>query len=206
METTGGMTAGDETGSGQESSGALGATREQLGERAELVKHEVGEQAGRLKEQAGTRLRGEVDRRSTQAGEQAGQVAEALRSSAQQMRERGQEQPARLVDGLAGRADGVATYLRDSDGERILGDVEDYARRHPWLVGAAAMVGGFLASRFVKASADRRAGEHGATGTPGAPGSGDAADATWQQPSTGWASAEAGGPGPLAGVAGEPGA
>lgn len=194
METTGGSTAGSGTG-GQESQGTLG-------EKAALARQQVGEQAGQVKQQAGTRLRGEVDRRSTQAGEQAGQVAEALRSSAQQMRDRGQEQPARLVEGIAGRTDGLATYLRDSDGERILGDVEEYARRHPWLVGAAAMVGGFLASRFVKASAERRADELGSQSPYGGAG---ASARTWQQPSTDWSSAEAGGSGPLAGVAGEPG-
>ncbi|MEZ5098210.1 MAG: hypothetical protein R3C15_00015 [Thermoleophilia bacterium] len=195
METTGEFTSGGQAGSGQESQGALGSAREQAGEKAALARQQVGEQAGRVKEQAGSRLRSEVDRRSTQAGEQAGQVADALRTSAQQMRDRGQEQPARLVEGLAGRTDGIASYLRDSDGERILGDAEDYARRHPWLVGAAAMVGGFAASRLVKASAQRRADERG-------PVRGQAPRAA----STGWSSAEAGGSGPLAGVAGDPGA
>ena len=38
---------------------------------------------------------------------------------------------------------------------QMLGDVEDFARRRPWLTGAIGVAVGFIAARFVNANADR---------------------------------------------------
>jgi hypothetical protein len=50
----------------------------------------------------------------------------------------------------------VGDYLKDASGDRILRDVEDFARRQPMLVTAAGLALGFAASRFLKASSSRR--------------------------------------------------
>lgn len=117
---------------------------------------QVQQKAGELKSQAGERLREQVDERSSQAGEQVGAVSQALRSSGEQLRDEGHDTPAKLIDGAAQRVDRVGSYLRDSNSDRILSDVESWARSRPWVAAAAGALVGFAASRFLKASSSRR--------------------------------------------------
>ena len=117
---------------------------------------QVQEKAGELKSQAGDRLRKQVDERSTQAGEQVSALSQALRSSTEQLRSEGHETPAKLIDGTADRVERLGSYLRDSDSNRILGDVEGWVRSRPWIAAAAGVAVGFVASRFLKASSSRR--------------------------------------------------
>ena len=106
--------------------------------------------------QARSRLRDQIDQRSTQAGEQVQSTAQDVRSMAEQLRGQGKDAPARVAEQVADRAESFGSYLRDADGERLLGDVEDVARRQPWLVAAGGLALGFAASRFLKASSSRR--------------------------------------------------
>jgi hypothetical protein len=106
--------------------------------------------------QARGRLRGQVDQRSTQAGDQVQSAAQDVRKVAEQLRGQGKETPARVAEQVADRAESFSSYLRDADGERLLGDVEAFARRQPWLVAAGGLALGFAASRFLKASSSRR--------------------------------------------------
>jgi hypothetical protein len=108
----------------------------------------VGQARGRLGEQ--------VDQRSTEAGERIAGTASDVRSIAQELRGQGNEAPARLAEQVAGQAERVGAYLRDASGDRILRDVEDFARRQPMLVTAAGLALGFAGSRFLKASSSRR--------------------------------------------------
>jgi hypothetical protein len=126
--------------------------KEQVAEKAEVAKDKTSQAA----QQARGRLRGQVDQRSTQAGQRlAGSAADA-RSVAEELRRQGKDTPARLVEQAAGQADRAAAYLQQASGERILRDVEDFARRKPWAVAAGGLVVGFAASRFLKASSSRR--------------------------------------------------
>ena len=72
------------------------------------------------------------------------------------MIEEGKEAPARAVQQAAQKIEDLGGYLRSADADRILGDVERFARRRPWLTATTGVVAGFLASRFVKASSERR--------------------------------------------------
>ncbi|HET8787607.1 MAG TPA: hypothetical protein VFO47_02520, partial [Actinomycetes bacterium] len=63
---------------------------------------------------------------------------------------------ANLAEQVASQADRVGDYLKAASGDRILRDVEDFARRQPMLVAAGALALGFAASRFLKASSGRR--------------------------------------------------
>ena len=74
----------------------------------------------------------------------------------EQLREQGKEKPARLAEQAADRAERLGSYLKESDAERILGDVEDFARQRPWAVIAGGIAVGFAASRFLKASSTER--------------------------------------------------
>jgi len=85
-----------------------------------------------------------------------GGFASDVRSVGQQLREQGKDQPAKLADQAADRAERLGNYLTGSDADRILGDVEDFGRRQPWAIIAGGVALGFAASRFLKASSSRR--------------------------------------------------
>jgi hypothetical protein len=101
------------------------------------------------------RVKEQVAEQAEVAQERAGSAADA-RSVAEELRLKGKDTPARLVEQAAGQADRAAAYLQQASGERILGDVEDFARSKPWAVAAGGLVVGFAASRFLKASSSRR--------------------------------------------------
>jgi hypothetical protein len=106
--------------------------------------------------QAKDRLREQVDQRSTQMGERVSSAAEDARSVGEQLRRQGKDQPARLADQAAERAERLASYLQESDADRILRDVEEFGRRQPWALVAGGIAVGFVASRFLKASSEQR--------------------------------------------------
>jgi hypothetical protein len=126
--------------------------KEQVAEKAEVAQ----EKAGQAARQARGRLRDQVDQRSTQAGERLAGTATDARSVAEELRRQGKDAPARLVEQAAGQADRAAAYLKTASGDRILRDVEDFARSKPWAVAAGGLALGFAASRFLKASSSRR--------------------------------------------------
>lgn len=140
--------------------GAVADVQEKGQELLSQAQHQAQEKAQEVRGQAGLRLRDQVDQRSTQAGEQMRAVGQALERSAEQLRTEGKATPASVVDQVARKADELGGYLQSASADRILGDVENFARRRPWLTGAAGAVGGFLASRFIKASSDRRYEAH----------------------------------------------
>jgi hypothetical protein len=114
------------------------------------------DKAGGALGQARGRLSDQVDQRSTQAGERVAGTASDVRSIAEELRTQGKDTPARLAEQVADQADRVGDYLKGASGDRILRDVEDFARRQPWLVAASGLALGFAASQFMKASSNRR--------------------------------------------------
>jgi hypothetical protein len=135
MSTLGGTT----TGNGPSS------TSEQAKEKAQ----EGAQQAKRT-------VRDQVDQRSTQAGERVGSTASDVRTVGEELRKQGKDQPAKLAEQVAQRAESLGDYLQRSDGDTILRDVENFGRRQPWAVIAGGVAVGFAASRFLKASSSRR--------------------------------------------------
>jgi hypothetical protein len=138
-------------------------TQQGDGSTAQQVKDQVKDVAwateDRARDTAGQAKRGfrdQVDRRSTEAGQRIGMQAGDVRSMAEELRRQGKDGPARVAEQLADRAERFAGYLERSDGDRILRDVEGYARRNPWAVAAGALAAGFAASRFLKASSGQR--------------------------------------------------
>jgi ElaB/YqjD/DUF883 family membrane-anchored ribosome-binding protein len=130
---------------------------------SEQVKERVGEGAQQIQEKASEakhttreRVRQEVDTRSAQTGEHMTKTGSALRQTAQKLRADQQEQPARVLEAVADRTERLGRYLSQTDGDRILRDVERMARQRPWLAAGAGTVLGFMAARFTKASSTRR--------------------------------------------------
>jgi F0F1-type ATP synthase membrane subunit b/b' len=137
-------------------SGGDDGVKEQAQQKAQEVREQAGEQVRNAKGQARARAREQVDQRSTQAGEQVHQQASDLRDVAHQLREQGKEGPAKIADQVADRAERAGSYMKDSDADRILSDVEDFARSNPWAVAAGGLALGFAASRLLKASSSQR--------------------------------------------------
>jgi hypothetical protein len=107
-------------------------------------------------QQAKRGLKNQVDQRSTQAGERVSSMAGDARSVAEELRNQGKEQPAKLAEQAAQRVESLGDYLQRSDGDTILGDIEDFGRQRPWAVIAGGLALGLVASRFLKASSSRR--------------------------------------------------
>jgi ElaB/YqjD/DUF883 family membrane-anchored ribosome-binding protein len=130
---------------------------------SEAVKERVSEGAQQMQEKASEaktqtreRLREQIDTRSTETGKQMTSTASALRQTAERLRSEQQEPQAKALEQIADRADRFGRYLTETDGERMLRDVERIARQRPWLIAGGTAVLGFLAARFTKASSSRR--------------------------------------------------
>ncbi len=149
------------------SNGGDGGVKEQAQQKAQDVREQAGEQVRQATGQARDRARDQVDQRSTQAGEQVHQHASDLRDVAQQLREQGKDGPAKIADQVADRAQRAGSWMKDSDGDRILSDVEDFARSNPWAVAAGGLALGFAASRLLKASSSQRYEQRSSTVTAG---------------------------------------
>ena len=147
----------DLTGTAPSSVGSEGGSMpEQAKEKVQEGVELVQEKAEELKGTAGDRVRREVDARSTQAGTQLQGTAAAMRRSTGQLRQEGNEGPARAMEFVAERAERLGSYLTGANADQVLRDVEDFARRQPWLVAVGGATAGFFAARFLKASGRAR--------------------------------------------------
>ncbi len=99
----------------------------------------------------------QVDQRSTQIGQQVSQTAQTIRDVGSDLEKRGQGKYVReIADAVAKYVANVGSYLEGSDPTKLGHDFETLARRQPVLVGAMALVGGFVASRILRVSTTSR--------------------------------------------------
>jgi len=141
---------------------------------AQEARHQVDEVAGR----AGGWLSREVDRRSTEVGEQMTTVAQDARSFSELLRNHEKALPSQVFQQVAKTGERAGSYLTNSNAEKIRNDAEDFGRRQPWLIGLSTIGLGFAAARLLRASdlerAKRReealrAATTGMTGSPTPP-------------------------------------
>ena len=133
--------------------GLVGEAASQVQDTAASAQQKTSE----LKEQGRSKLSETLDARTTQAGGQARQMAQALRRSGEQLREQGDgQQAAGVTDGAAERIERFGGYLERTSGDEMLREAEDFARQRPWMVAGLGLMVGLVASRFLKASSERR--------------------------------------------------
>jgi ElaB/YqjD/DUF883 family membrane-anchored ribosome-binding protein len=143
------------TAEGTTQEGLVGQASAQVQEAASTAQ----ERAVRLKEQGKSKLGETLDQRTNEAGVQARKVAQALRRSGEQLSNEGNaQQAAALAEGAADRIERLGGYLERTSGDALVRDAEDFARRRPWMVAGIGLVAGLAASRFLKASSERRYG------------------------------------------------
>lgn len=126
--------------------------KEQVQDVAERAQAAVGDAATK----ADDKVREQIDQRSTDAGSQLSASADALRSSGDELRSQGNAFAAQVAERAADQAHRLGAYLEGADADRIIVDVERLARRNPWAVVVGGVMAGAAASRFLKASSDRR--------------------------------------------------
>jgi hypothetical protein len=131
-----------------------------MAETATDVREQAQEKAQEAASKVSDTARSQIDHRSTELGERVGTTADDIRTVGQQLREQGKDQPAKLADQTAQRVERVGEWLRNSDGDRLLSDVEDFGRRQPWALALGGLALGIAASRFLKASSAQRYQRH----------------------------------------------
>ncbi len=126
--------------------------KEKVQDAAGQVQQQVGEKAQQVRGQAADSIRQQLDSQSTRAGEQVSATADALRRTSEQLRQDGNATPAQYAERAADPVERLGRYLTEADGDRILRDAEQFARRRPWIAVLGGATLGFLAARFIKAS------------------------------------------------------
>jgi hypothetical protein len=167
--SVGSRNPGQSAGTGEDAaSGAKDQAQEKAQQAAGQVQDKAQQAAGQAKEQAQQvagqgkdRAKTLVDERSTQAGEQVSTQASDIRTVGQKLREEGKEGPAKIADQAADRAERLGGYLKDSNADRILQDLEELGRKQPLAVMFGGLALGFAASRFLKASSSERYEQRG---------------------------------------------
>jgi ElaB/YqjD/DUF883 family membrane-anchored ribosome-binding protein len=148
-----------------------GSATEQAQQKVQDAGRQAQQQAQQAAGQVRDRIRGQVDQRSTDAGEQITSQASDIHTVADQLREQGKDKPAQLAERAAQQTERVGSYLKQADSDKILSDAENLARQRPWAVVAGGIALGLAASRFLKASSAGRyhSAQHLAPGTPPSP-------------------------------------
>ena len=136
--------------------GTGASATDQAKEKAQQATEQVRGAAEQGAQQARVQLRDQVDQRSTQAGQQASTAADAIRQASSHLRDQGNSGPARALDSAAGQVEKAGNWLQQADGDQILHDVEDLARKNPLAVVAGGVALGFALSRLLKASSRDR--------------------------------------------------
>ena len=140
----------------QERGQATDGVTAQAQELAAQAKEQAQEKVEEVKGHASDRLHEQLDRQSTNLAERIVPFPEALRKAAEYLDSQDSGPAAKLAGQAADRAEEFASYLEEASSDRILGDVEAFARRRAWVVGGIATAAGFVASRFLMASSERR--------------------------------------------------
>ena len=147
------------------------ATAETYGPQATAKAREAGEhmrhEAQRLTDEAKAKGSSMLHDQQHFFAAQLGSLAEALHQTAEHLAGQEKSGLAHYTDQAASGLERLSHSLRDRDFNTVAGQVEDFARRQPIaFIGGAALLG-FLASRFLKSSAERRHPSYSSAHTAG---------------------------------------
>jgi hypothetical protein len=137
---------------GQEQQSTTEQAKQKVQETGGEVSQQVGQKTQELRAQAGEGIRRQLDGRSTHAGEEVTTTADALRRVGEQLRQQGKTGTAQYAERAAQPVERLGRYLTEADGDRLLRDAEQLARRRPWIAVLGGATVGFLVARFIKAS------------------------------------------------------
>jgi vacuolar-type H+-ATPase subunit E/Vma4 len=127
-------------------------------EGARSTMEQAKEQAARAAHEAETRTRSMIESQKGAAADSVHNVADALRKTAHQLDDQNQRMVGQLTNWAAEGLDRFSQSLRERDLGALLNQAEDVARRQPAVFIGGAVALGFVVSRFLKSSAERRRG------------------------------------------------
>ena len=143
--------------SGQTGSSSRGdQATEQAKQQTQQFAQQARQQAGELANRGGEQVKSQLATQKHQAAQRITPVQMALRETAQQLRKQGQGSIAQYTDGTAGQVERFSGYLRETEVDQIADEARGLARRKPALFLGGAAILGFLGTRFLKSSAQRR--------------------------------------------------
>jgi hypothetical protein len=145
--------------------------KEQVSSLASTAKEQVASVAAVAKEQAGAYIEPLKEKalnlaeEKKQTGiEQIGRVAQAVHAAASQI-EREIPQAATYIHRAAEGLEQASTAISNRSVGDMVDYVEDFARRNPAAFFGSTILAGFVLSRFLKSSSERRAEMRGPDGT-----------------------------------------
>ena len=141
----------------------LGSAADTAKRELDLVAQKAADEVARLKEQAGQQLHDATDKAKSFASEQknfaAGQitgVASAIDRVADELDGSDQQMVARYARDLASGLSRFGNNVQNKEVDDLIGMAQNFGRSQPLAFLGAAALAGFVASRFVLASAQRR--------------------------------------------------
>jgi hypothetical protein len=165
--TTGGSTEQAGSPVGQAASqvkSAAGQTAQQAQQAAAPITDQVQQTAGQVADQAKQQALTQASTQKEHAAGSLDAVAVALRQSSDQLRDKQQEPLAHLANTAAGRVEQFSGYLRNTDVQDMVRDVEQFAHRQPAAFIGGAFTLGILAARFLKSSGQASTGTQSSGG------------------------------------------
>ena len=150
--TASGQSSGNpsQAGSNQNMSGSGAGKMENAKQQAKAMASQAAEQGKTV-----------VNQQKDTVAEQVDSVSGAIRGAAENLEQEGQPQTSHYVSMLADQIETLGRQLRNKDAGTLLRDAENLSRRAPFAFFAGALAVGFLASRFLKSSAERSYSEYG---------------------------------------------
>lgn len=136
----------------QEARQSVGQAAQQVQQAATPITEQVQETAGQVADQAKQQAIRQVSTQKEHAAGSLDAVATALRQSGDQLRSSQQEPLANLAGTAAQHVEQFSGYLRNTDVQAMIRDVEQFARRQPAAFLGGAFTLGVLAARFLKSS------------------------------------------------------
>ncbi|RJP22117.1 MAG: hypothetical protein C4520_08650 [Candidatus Abyssobacteria bacterium SURF_5] len=113
------------------------------------------QRAQQWKAQAQEKMKAQAATQRSKAAHGLEETAEALRQAGQSLREKNKASLADYAEKAAERTDDLSHYLREKDIDELIGEVEGFVRRQPWVVVGGAFLAGAMLSRFLKASGEQ---------------------------------------------------
>jgi hypothetical protein len=98
----------------------------------------------------------QIDRGTTMVGSRVREHVVNIRTMSGSLRGQGFTATAELVDVAGNKMDQFSSYLIDNDGERVVHDLEELARKQPIFTVGLGFLIGLLGARVLKASARDR--------------------------------------------------
>ncbi|HKP85611.1 MAG TPA: hypothetical protein VJZ26_05925 [Blastocatellia bacterium] len=114
--------------------------------------------------QAGNKVTSRLDNQKDRAAEGVESIAQALRQTSDQLRGQNQAVPVHeYMNSAADQVERLSGYLRSTNVNQMINQVEQFARRQPAIFLGAAFVLGLVGARFLKSSNPASSVQSGST-------------------------------------------